>query len=123
MSDLQVDGHVRGNPQPLPVTETIGSVRPRDLEHGVHTGHRTPTIHTIGHSTRSFDEVLAMLRVNAVNLVVDVRSFPASRKFPQWNRENIQAQLPPGIDYQWIQELGGGGPHRAVCAAPTVHGE
>ena len=39
--------------------------------------------------------------------LVDVRSFPSSRKYPQWNRENIQSDLPPDIGYQWIRELGG----------------
>ncbi len=62
---------------------------------------------TIGHSTRGFDEVLAMLHVNAVTNLVDVRSFPSSRTFPQWNQDAIQAALPDDIDYRWLPDLGG----------------
>jgi uncharacterized protein (DUF488 family) len=64
-------------------------------------------MHTIGHSTRDFDDVVSMLRNNTVTQLVDVRSFPSSRKFPQWNRQNIQSALPPDIGYQWIPTLGG----------------
>jgi hypothetical protein len=39
------------------------------------------TVLTIGHSTRSFDEVLSMLRVNDVTDLVDVRAFPSSGRF------------------------------------------
>lgn len=48
-----------------------------------------------------------MLRTNAITKLVDVRSFPSSRKFPQWDRENIQSALPPDIGYQWMRQLGG----------------
>lgn len=71
---------------------------------------RTPPlgrIYTIGHSTRTFDEVLAMLRSNGVTTLVDVRSYPSSRKFPQWNQDQIKAELPPDIGYRWIRDLGG----------------
>jgi uncharacterized protein (DUF488 family) len=54
-----------------------------------------PRVFTIGHSTRGFDEVLAMLRANGVRELVDVRSFPSSRKFPQWNQGHIKDALPP----------------------------
>ncbi len=64
-------------------------------------------VFTIGHSTRDFDEVLEMLRENGVTELVDVRSFPSSRKFPQWNQEAIKDALPADIPYQWIKDLGG----------------
>lgn len=66
-----------------------------------------PVVFTIGHSTRTFPEVLQMLRANGVTALVDVRSFPSSRKFPQWNQAAIQAALPGDISYWWIQRLGG----------------
>ena len=66
-----------------------------------------PRVHTIGHSTRSFDEVLAMLRANGVTELVDVRSFPSSRTFPQWNQDAIEAALPPDLGYRWLRGLGG----------------
>ncbi len=64
-------------------------------------------VFTIGHSTRDFDEVLGMLRANGVTCLVDVRSFPSSRKYPQWNRSAVVENLPPDISYRWIRELGG----------------
>lgn len=71
------------------------------------SGGQEPVVFTIGHSTRSFSEVLEMLRENAVDLLVDVRSFPSSRKFPQWNKSAIEKELPKDISYRWIKKLGG----------------
>ncbi|GAA1434989.1 DUF488 domain-containing protein [Streptomyces thermospinosisporus] len=48
-----------------------------------------------------------MLRRNGVTCLVDVRSYPSSRKFPQWNQEALVDALPPGIRYRWIRALGG----------------
>jgi uncharacterized protein (DUF488 family) len=64
-------------------------------------------IFTIGHSTRDFDDVLEMLRANEVTQLVDVRSFPSSRKFPQWNQAALEGALPGDIGYLWVRELGG----------------
>ncbi|MFG2076281.1 Protein of unknown function, DUF488 [Nonomuraea maritima] len=62
---------------------------------------------TVGHSTREFGEVLEMLRGNDITCLVDVRSYPSSRRFPQWNQQAIIEALPPDIGYRWIPELGG----------------
>ncbi|WP_406729325.1 DUF488 domain-containing protein [Streptomyces sp. GD-15H] len=67
----------------------------------------TNHIHTVGHSTRDFDEVLKMLRDNDVTCLVDVRSYPSSRKYPQWNQAEIIDALPSDIEYRWIAKLGG----------------
>ncbi|MGW0818753.1 DUF488 domain-containing protein [Streptomyces viridiviolaceus] len=64
-------------------------------------------IFTVGHSTRGFDEILKILRSNEVTCLVDVRSFPSSRKHPQWNQSAIIDALPPDIEYRWIPALGG----------------
>lgn len=48
-----------------------------------------------------------MLRENDVTTLVDVRSYPSSRRFPQWNQEGMKAALPPDINYVWIKKLGG----------------
>lgn len=64
-------------------------------------------VFTLGHSTREFDEVLEMLHTNGVSALIDVRSYPSSRKFPQWNQEQIERRLPRGIEYHWIRDLGG----------------
>ena len=66
-----------------------------------------PKVFTIGHSTRPFEEVVNMLEENGVTTLLDVRSFPSSRKFPQWNQKSIQESLPEGLTYHWIKKLGG----------------
>jgi uncharacterized protein (DUF488 family) len=65
-------------------------------------------IWTIGHSTRSFEELMEMLRSFKIELVADIRSFPGSRKFPQFNNEILQHTFPEnGIEYIHIKKLGG----------------
>jgi len=63
---------------------------------------------TIGHSTRSLDEFLALLRANDISRVVDVRRFPGSRKYPHFNSQELAASLDAaGIGYTHMQALGG----------------
>jgi uncharacterized protein (DUF488 family) len=63
---------------------------------------------TVGHSTRTIDEFVAMLRDNGVELVADVRTIPRSRKNPQYNRDLLRATLKAfDLDYIHIPELGG----------------
>jgi uncharacterized protein (DUF488 family) len=64
-------------------------------------------VYTVGHSTRDFDELVEMLRNNGVTRLVDVRRFPHSRRFPQFDQAAIAEALPPDIGYQRIPELGG----------------
>ncbi|MEO6820197.1 MAG: DUF488 domain-containing protein [Ginsengibacter sp.] len=65
-------------------------------------------IWTIGHSTRAFEEFVEMLRSFQIDEVVDIRSFPGSRKFPQYNKEILAITLPEmGIQYTHLRELGG----------------
>jgi uncharacterized protein (DUF488 family) len=65
-------------------------------------------IHTVGHSTRSFAEFLALLQSAEINVLVDVRRFPASRRYPQFNRENLRQSLAEhGIEYVHEPDLGG----------------
>jgi uncharacterized protein (DUF488 family) len=66
------------------------------------------TIYTIGHSTRSFDELVAALRAHGIGTLVDIRAFPMSRRMPHFNRASLEAELPKhGIRYVWMEELGG----------------
>ena len=66
------------------------------------------TIYTIGHSTRSFEELIAALRGHSITTLVDIRSFPMSRRLPHFNRESLEQALPHcGIAYVWMRELGG----------------
>jgi uncharacterized protein (DUF488 family) len=66
------------------------------------------TLFTIGHSTRTLDELLAALDARVVATLVDIRSFPMSRRLPHFNRESLEKSLPAaGIRYVWMKELGG----------------
>jgi uncharacterized protein (DUF488 family) len=66
------------------------------------------TIYTIGHSTRTLDELVAALRGHCIKTLVDIRSFPMSRRLPHFNRESLESELPRcGIAYVWLKELGG----------------
>ena len=66
-------------------------------------------IWTIGHSTRSIEELLAALEANSIQALVDVRRFPASRRNPQFERYALEKSLrDAGIEYVWMGELLGG---------------
>ena len=66
------------------------------------------TLYTIGHSTRTLDELLDVLRAHAIRTLVDIRSLPMSRRLPHFNRESLEQTLPEaGIRYVWMKELGG----------------
>ena len=65
-------------------------------------------IWTIGHSTRSTEEFLALLHDHAIDSLVDVRSFPGSRRCPQFGRETMSTWLEDdAITYQHASDLGG----------------
>lgn len=66
------------------------------------------TIYTIGHSTRTLDELVAALQAHRIATLVDIRAFPMSRRLPHFNRESLELELPKrGIAYVWMKELGG----------------
>jgi uncharacterized protein (DUF488 family) len=63
---------------------------------------------TIGHSNRSLEEFLEMLKAHGVDVLVDVRTVPRSRHNPQFNRENLPRPLAAeGIEYVHMPGLGG----------------
>lgn len=65
-------------------------------------------IYTIGHSTHPLEDFLAMLQSFEVEVLVDVRSFPGSRKYPQYSWTNLEVSMPEhGILYQNNKALGG----------------
>ena len=66
------------------------------------------TLYTIGHSTRTIEELIAALAVHQIQAVVDIRAFPMSRRLPQFNRDSLEQTLPAaGIQYLWMKSLGG----------------
>ncbi|QAY58555.1 DUF488 domain-containing protein [Microbacterium protaetiae] len=67
-----------------------------------------PTVWTIGHSTRTLDEVVALLRDHLVRGVVDVRTVPRSRHTPHFNEDTLGPALAErGIPYRHLAALGG----------------
>jgi uncharacterized protein (DUF488 family) len=66
------------------------------------------TIFTIGHSTHTLEEFVAMLKAHDVTQLVDVRTIPKSRRVPQFNSDSLAETLPTrGIDYLHLKALGG----------------
>lgn len=67
-----------------------------------------PTIYTIGHSTRSIEEFIELLKFYEIKNLVDIRSLPGSRKFPWFDSEQLEVSLhAAGINYFLIKKLGG----------------
>jgi len=65
-------------------------------------------LYTIGHSTRSLDELIDALQAHSIQILVDIRSFPMSRRLPHFNRESLEKALPcAGIKFVWMKDLGG----------------
>lgn len=65
-------------------------------------------VYTVGHSSRSIEELVALLRAHGIGRVVDVRRYPGSRRFPHFAREALRAHLgEAGIAYEHVPELGG----------------
>jgi uncharacterized protein (DUF488 family) len=82
---------------------------------------RRPTLFTIGHSTHPIETFLGLLASHQIALLVDVRSYPSSRRWPHFNQAELQRSLEASeIAYRWCPRLGGrrkssrvDSPHRA----------
>ena len=69
---------------------------------------KRPCIFTVGHSTRSIDEFVGLLRAHGVKGIADIRSIPMSRHNPQFNTDVLKQSLQrEHIRYKHIKELGG----------------
>jgi len=65
-------------------------------------------VYTIGHSTHTSEEFIALLRAHSIQTVADVRTVPRSRRVPQFNKESVAGKLgAAGIGYIHMKELGG----------------
>ncbi len=64
--------------------------------------------YTIGHSTRTLEEFVNLLRTLQIELVADIRTVPRSRTNPQYNQDTLPGRLAVfGIGYEYITQLGG----------------
>jgi len=76
------------------------------------------TVWTVGHSTRDWDDFLALLGGYGIEAVADVRRFPGSRRHPWFAGETMAKTLPvAGFDYLWLPQLGGR--RRALPGSPN----
>ena len=65
-------------------------------------------IWTIGHSTRTIDEFISLLKANEIKVLADVRSWPGSTRYPHFNKDALTESLTAhGIRYEHFPELGG----------------
>jgi uncharacterized protein (DUF488 family) len=68
----------------------------------------TLTVWTVGHSTRTAEEFLQLLRGHRIEGLADVRRFPGSRRHPHFGRDQLAPLLESNqIRYEWVPELGG----------------
>jgi uncharacterized protein (DUF488 family) len=89
-------------------TPLLREEMPRDDHSPDMIEQRDTTIWTIGHSTRSSDELIAVLEAHGIELIADVRRMPGSRRLPQFDSAVLEHSLAEhGIAYRWIQALGG----------------
>ena len=66
-------------------------------------------IYSIGHSTHPIDEFISLLRIYKIEAIADVRRFPTSKNYPQFERQKLQSELEKiKIDYFWLGEFLGG---------------
>jgi len=77
------------------------------------------TVYSVGHGTLAETDLVELLHQAGVAHVVDVRSYPGSRRNPQYGKEQVERWLPAaGIGYSWDGRLGGR--RRPDPASPNV---
>lgn len=78
------------------------------MKRGEHKRELLPTVFTVGHSTRSLEAFIGLLKEHCVKKVVDIRTLPRSRHNPQFDRETLPDDLKAAkIGYVHIAGLGG----------------
>ena len=79
------------------------------------------TLYTIGHSTRTIEQFVALLREHGIELLVDVRRFPGSRRHPHFGSAALAVSLAgAGIAYAHAEALGGRRDSEAGAASPNT---
>ncbi|MCP8308559.1 MAG: DUF488 domain-containing protein [archaeon] len=65
-------------------------------------------IYTLGHSTRSLEELIGLLEKHKIETLIDVRRFPTSKRYPHFNKDFLIHELSKScINYIWLERLGG----------------
>jgi uncharacterized protein (DUF488 family) len=66
------------------------------------------TVSTIGHSNRTIEEFIELLKQNEIACVLDIRTVPKSRHNPQFGQDQLPGSLTAaGIEYRYLRGLGG----------------
>lgn len=66
------------------------------------------TLYTIGHSTRELSELISAIQAHGIQCLYDIRAFPRSRRWPHFNRENLEKILgQTKVIYRWEPDMGG----------------
>jgi len=93
--------------------KTQGETKPQSAKGTKAMTSGLPAIWTIGHSTRTIEEFIDLLRRHQIEIVVDVRHFPGSRRLPHFNKAALHRALAAaGLRYEHLVELGGRRPAR-----------
>lgn len=87
--------------------------------------HPAPTLYTVGHGDRSLRDLVALLRAAGIQAVVDVRSFPGSRRHPHFSQDNLREALEGGgMAYHWAgRQLGGKRTGSAISAHTALRSD
>lgn len=65
-------------------------------------------VYTIGHSTRTLEHFVEMLQSFHIQLLIDIRNYPGSKRYPHFNKEHLEQTLPQhNIEYIHLKYLGG----------------
>ena len=71
-------------------------------------GEEGPRIHTVGHSNKSLEDFLSLLKAHGISRILDVRRYPTSRKWPHFDAAALAESLRgAGVDYVGLPHLGG----------------
>jgi uncharacterized protein (DUF488 family) len=69
----------------------------------------TATIYTVGHSSRTLDAFVDILKALEITVLADIRRFPRSKAHPHFGRETLEPELRVrGIEYAWLGDVLGG---------------
>ena len=91
-----------------PTAETAAPKKSKNLRRTLRALRLNRMIYSIGHSTRSIDDFIALLQAHQVTRLADIRSIPRSRRHPHFSIDSLSVSLPAaGVAYRHMPGLGG----------------